>query len=328
MSTKRRQPPSQKTGSKKSDAVPAAGESNTAITRPVTLKSESVAQPGDRLAFTGFVALLVHAIIILGVSFSVYSRHKAPQTLEVTLAQHSENVAPENPDYLAQHNQEASGTLEKKAELTSDTRADFSDTDIHQVEPTPQKKSEVAQPKENVQVVSTTAKISKEIVQKKTRNETQEKKLKEGKEKQERDQSDEISSLQAKLSQQRQQYAKRPRIKTLTSVATRASSDAEYLNAWQEKVELIGNLNYPSEARKQKLYGRLRLLVSILPDGTVLKIDILESSGQRVLDDAAVRIVRLAAPFAVFPAALKKDTDQLEIIRTWKFEKGDRLISE
>lgn len=121
--------------------------------------------------------------------------------------------------------------------------------------------------------------------------------------------------MQAKLSQQKQQYAKRPRIKTITSVATRASVDAEYLSVWQEKVELIGNLNYPPEARKQKLYGRLRLLVSLLPDGSVHNIDVLESSGQRVLDDAAIRIVRLAAPFAPFPPELKKNVDQFVVAR-------------
>lgn len=287
-----------------------------------------VSSSADRLAFTGFVAILVHAVIILGVSFSVYSRYKVPQTLEVTLAQHHEEVPPEKPDYLAQQNQAASGTLEKKAELTSDTRAEFADTDIRQVEPTPQKQSVIAEPREAVQVVSTTANIIDATVQKKTKDETREKQVKKGKEKQKVDPSNEIASLQAKLSQQRQQYAKRPRIKTLTSVATRASVDAEYLNGWQEKIELIGNLNYPTEARQKKLYGRLRLLVSLLPDGTVHKIDILESSGQRVLDDAAIRIVRLSAPFPPFPPELKKEVDQLEIIRTWKFEKGDVLSSE
>lgn len=284
--------------------------------------------PADRLAFTGFVALLVHAVLILGVSFSVYSRYKAPTTLEVTLAQHHEEVAPDSADYLAQHNQSASGTLDEKAELTADTRAEFADTAVHQVTPRPQEKSEVAQPREKVQVVSTTAKTADKVEQKKTEDETKKQKTKKGKEKEAVEASSEIASLQAKLSQQRQQYAKRPRVKTLTSVATRATIDAEYLNAWQEKVELIGNLNYPSEARKQKLYGRLRLLVSLFPDGSVNRIDILESSGQRVLDDAAVRIVRLSAPFAAFPAELKKEVDQLEIIRTWKFEKGDRLSSE
>ncbi|HRF88886.1 MAG TPA: energy transducer TonB, partial [Pseudomonadales bacterium] len=132
----------------------------------------------------------------------------------------------------------------------------------------------------------------------------------------------------AKLAQQRQAYAKRPRVKTLTSVATRASIDAEYLNLWQEKIELIGNLNYPQEARRKKIYGQLRLVVSLLPDGSIHNIEILQSSGQRILDDAAIRIVRMAAPFAPFPPELRKDVDRLEIIRTWKFEKGDRLTSE
>jgi protein TonB len=138
----------------------------------------------------------------------------------------------------------------------------------------------------------------------------------------------EIASLQAKLAMQRQAYAKQPRVKTLTSVAARASNDAEYLNLWQERIELIGNLNYPEEARKQKIYGQLRLLVTVLPDGSIHDITILKSSGHRILDDAAVRIVRLSAPFAPFPPALRKDVDRLEIIRTWKFEPGNHLSSQ
>ncbi len=302
--------------------LPTAESENTTV---MPLRKNTAA---DRLVFTGFMAILVHAVIILGVSFSVYSRYKTPQTIEVTLAQHNDDTVPENADYLAQYNQAASGTLDKKAELTSDTRAEFADTDIRKVEPSPQKKSEISEPDAPVNVVSTTAKISEATQQVVTKDKTRDKKLKKGKEKEAVDPSNEIASLQAKLSQQKQQYAKRPRIKTITSVATRASVDAEYLSVWQEKVELIGNLNYPPEARKQKLYGRLRLLVSLLPDGSVHNIDVLESSGQRVLDDAAIRIVRLAAPFAPFPPELKKNVDQLEIIRTWKFEKGDRLTSE
>jgi protein TonB len=87
-------------------------------------------------------------------------------------------------------------------------------------------------------------------------------------------------------------------------------------------------LNYPAEARRQKIYGQLRMVVSLLPDGSIHNIEVLESSGQRILDDAAIRIVRLAAPFAAFPPELRKDVDQLEIIRTWKFEKGDKLSSQ
>ncbi len=282
----------------------------------------------DKLLFTAFVALIVHLVIILGVSFSAYSRNKIPPTIEVTLAQHADKSAPDNADYLAQYNQEASGTLDKKAELTTDKRADFADTSIREVDPNQQKRKAVSATTDNQQVISTTSNTNKKIAQKKPTKETEVRKEQIGENEEETVTNSEIASLQAKLAQQRQAYAKRPRIKTLTSVATRASVDAEYLNLWQEKIELIGNLNYPAEARQKKIYGQLRLVVSLLPDGSIHNIEVLQSSGQRILDDAAIRIVRLAAPFAPFPPELRKDVDQLEIIRTWKFEKGDRLSSQ
>ncbi len=282
----------------------------------------------DKLLFTAFVALIVHLVIILGVSFSAYSRNKTPPTIEVTLAQHSDNKAQDKADYLAQHHQEASGTLEKKSELTTDKRADFADTEIREVDPEQQKRKAVSENANAQQIVSTTSKTDKKTEKKKPTKDKEIRVEQTGETEEETVTNSEIASLQAKLAQQRQAYAKRPRIKTLTSVATRASVDAEYLNLWQEKIELIGNLNYPAEARKQKIYGQLRLVVSLLPDGSIYKIEVLESSGERILDDAAMRIVRLAAPFAPFPPELRKDVDQLEIIRTWKFEKGDKLSSQ
>jgi protein TonB len=282
----------------------------------------------DKLLFTAFVVLIVHLVVILGVSFSAYSRNKIPPTIEVTLAQHADKSAPDNADYLAQYHQEASGTLENKAELTTDKRADFADTSIREVDPDQQKKKAVSETTDNQQIVSTTSNTNKKIAQKKPTKETEIRREQLGENEEETVTNSEIASLQAKLAQQRQAYAKRPRIKTLTSVATRASVDAEYLNLWQEKIELIGNLNYPAEARRQKIYGQLRLVVSLLPDGSIHNIEVLQSSGQRILDDAAIRIVRLAAPFAPFPPELRKDVDQLEIIRTWKFEKGNKLSSE
>ena len=282
----------------------------------------------DKLLFTAFVAVIVHLVIILGVSFSAYSRNKIPPTIEVTLAQHSDNKAPDKADYLAQYHQEASGTLDKKSELTTDKRADFADTEIREVDPEQQKRKAISENANEQQIVSTTSNTDKKTEKKKITKDKTIRVERAGEEEEETVTKSEISSLQAKLAQQRQAYAKRPRIKTLTSVATRASVDAEYLNLWQEKIELIGNLNYPAEARKQKIYGQLRLVVSLLPDGSIYKIEVLESSGERILDDAAMRIVRLAAPFAPFPPGLRKDIDQLEIIRTWKFEKGDKLSSQ
>jgi len=117
-------------------------------------------------------------------------------------------------------------------------------------------------------------------------------------------------------------------VRTLTSVATKSAIDAEYLFNWQEKVEMIGNLNYPDEARKKQLYGNLRLLVTILPNGSVMKIDLLKSSGSVVLDQSAMRIVRMAAPYQPFSDELRKEVDRLEIIRTWRFERGDIFSSE
>ena len=99
------------------------------------------------------------------------------------------------------------------------------------------------------------------------------------------------------------------------------------LQEWRKKVERIGNLNYPDEARRQQIYGSLRMLVTINRDGTIQELRVIESSGKPVLDDAALRIVRLAAPFAPFTGELAQKFDQVEIIRTWRFERGDRLSS-
>ena len=137
----------------------------------------------------------------------------------------------------------------------------------------------------------------------------------------------EIASLEARLDEQRQLYAKRPRIKRLTSMAAAASADAFYLNSWRRKIERIGNLNYPAEARRNRLYGSLRLQVTVLPDGGLKEVIVLKSSGHRVLDQAAIDIVKLAAPFAPFSDELRQTTDELLIIRTWQFRKNSSLRS-
>jgi len=106
-----------------------------------------------------------------------------------------------------------------------------------------------------------------------------------------------------------------------------ASPVAYYLNSWRRKVENIGNLNYPDEAKRAHNYRNLRLLVALLPDGSLKEVVLLESSGHTILDEAAIRIVHLAAPYAPFPDELRKTTDILEIIRTWQFRKNEKLSS-
>ncbi|WP_417595792.1 TonB family protein [Oceanospirillum sp.] len=137
----------------------------------------------------------------------------------------------------------------------------------------------------------------------------------------------EIARLEAEQQALAEQYAKRPRVRTISTLTAKASDDAFYLRQWQEKVERVGNLNYPERIRRENLTGRLRLLVALNPDGSVKEAQILKSSGQRVLDEAALEIVHLAAPFAPFPRSIRERTDILEIIRTWQFGNGN-LFSE
>lgn len=129
--------------------------------------------------------------------------------------------------------------------------------------------------------------------------------------------------LQAQIDRRHDEYQKRPR---RTHIGANASEYrfAQYEEDWRNKVERVGTLNYPAEARG-KLYGNLRLEVTLRPDGSVESVRLDRSSGLKVLDDAAFRIVRMAAPYGAFPPEIRKDTDLLVITRTWFFGRGDAL---
>ena len=129
--------------------------------------------------------------------------------------------------------------------------------------------------------------------------------------------------LQAQIDRRIEEYQKRPRKKFIGARATEYRF-AQYEDDWRQKIERIGTLNYPAEARG-KLYGDLRLTVTIRPDGSVQSVDLDRSSGLKVLDAAAFKIVRMASPFAPFPPDIRKDTDLLVITRTWFFGPGDRI---
>lgn len=132
-----------------------------------------------------------------------------------------------------------------------------------------------------------------------------------------------MARLEGEISKNLDEYSKRPRKKF---IGTRAEEYrfAQYIEDWRQKVEKVGTLNYP-EAARGKLYGSLVLSVSIRPDGSVADIEVTRPSGHRVLDDAARRIVNLAAPYAAFPPNIRRDTDVLVITRTWTFTRSDHL---
>ena len=133
-----------------------------------------------------------------------------------------------------------------------------------------------------------------------------------------------MASLSAEVDQRLNAYAKRPRKKWI-SARTREHKYAAYMDAWRTKVERVGNLNYPDEARRKRLSGELRLDVAIKADGNVDRVTVSKPSGHKVLDDAAIRIVRLAAPYARFPPSIRKETDILHIQRTWRFLSSNRF---
>lgn len=137
----------------------------------------------------------------------------------------------------------------------------------------------------------------------------------------------EIARLEAQINKNWDAYQKQPRRKFI-GARTQEYRFAQYIEDWRIKVERIGNLNYPEQARQQKIFGSLRLSVSINADGSLGPIEVSKSSGNRVLDAAAMRIVKLAAPYSPLPPDIRKDTDILVITRTWTFTSSERLESE
>lgn len=284
-------------------------------------QTRSQDQP-DRFGFSLFLAIAIHALLIFGIGFKLYQQQAPATTLEVTLAQHRVEEAPQQADFLAQHNQQGSGNESELQELTTDRPPEIVDSQLKkvgaQVAQTPQQPNAGATP-----VVSSSAdsvdlandKLLKEITDPSIAPSlppaTQM----------------EFASLKAKLDEQQRQYSNLPKVLRVTSASTMAAEHAAYLQYWIDRIELVGNTNYPEEARRRGIFGDLRLAVTMLPDGTVEGVEILLSSGQRVLDQAAVRTVRLASPFAPFPAEMAQ-WDKLEIIRTWRFEAGHRLNTD
>jgi len=137
----------------------------------------------------------------------------------------------------------------------------------------------------------------------------------------------EAMRLEAQIAKDMEVYQKRPKRRFIGARAEEYRF-ARYVEDWRLKIERVGNLNYPEAARQQKLYGSLLLTVSIRNDGSVENVEINRTSGSRILDAAAVKIVEMSGPFAAFPPDIKRDTDILHITRTWTFTKADQLESK
>ena len=281
---------------------------------------------GDRLGFTLFLALAVHGVLLFGVGFAPEEPRAVPHSLDVTLATHRADDAPEEADFIAQANQVGSGTEEDKSELTTTEEAPFSDPDSRQVqlqEPTARQPTPVTRQK----IIVTRARSERDIA-----SEQQDRNQDDPRRKADQDNVDELSreiaSLQARLDKQKQAYAKRPRVRRLTSVSAKAHYEAAYIEAFRRKVEATGTRHFPRRALDSNTFGGVRLMVALRRDGGIEEVEGLQSSGHDFLDQAHALHRRLAAPFEPFTQDMRERMDVLEIIRTWKFDANRRVSSK
>lgn len=272
------------------------------------------------------VSILLHAILLsIHFSFPDALRWKsAHQPLEVVLVNSKTRDKPDRAKALAQANLDGGGNSDARQRATSplpttnpkDPGRDLAETRRRQRELEAEQQRLLAQtrdaksavPKE-MQGRSPTEEPTPQVTG--------------------RDMADRslaMLNLQAQIARQTQAYQERPR-KRFIGANAREYRFAQYEEDWRAKIERVGTLNYPAEARG-KLYGTLRLTVTIRPDGSVESIDLDRSSGLKVLDQAAFRIVQMAGPFAAFPDSIRKDTDLLVITRTWFFAQGDKIWTE
>lgn len=288
---------------------------STAINSPkVTAK--------DRLAFTLFLSLAINAVIILGVSFEMLDPKKNEEadlpTLEVVLVDPN-GAKPDNEeaDFLGQASQEGGGnTQERSRPTTLQAAPDFPmplEGDADTMQP-----RQIANDQAGQQEVLSTFKGQYQVRQQDNPDKEQATQTSAA---QLMMRGQEIARLSAEIADSQEVYSRRTKHRTI-SASTKEYRDAEYLDSWRSKIERIGNLNYPEEAKLRHISGILVLDVAIKTDGTIDSVTIKRSSGEKLLDDAAVRIVRLASPFAPLTTEMRKDTDVLHITRTWIFESG------
>jgi periplasmic protein TonB len=264
------------------------------------------------------MAFAVHAALILTVSFKAVTAkpYTTPQ-VEVTLASHPGTAAPADARQIAQANQEGSGDESGINHITSRSNLQTDAPSLQQV-PQQAPRKQVDQRR---RVLTTTATASRSVATDKMEEEQKANDI-DGINPEPVQQNLEVADRQGELDDETRAHADQPRVRRLTAASAKQSVDAAYLLDWRRRLEAVGNQYYPEASIRYGMYGDLRMLVVIRKDGSLEDIKILSSSGYAVLDEAAIKIVRMAAPYSPFPAELKATTDKLEIVRTWHFQEN------
>ena len=272
--------------------------------------TSSTISTGDRLGLTLFMAGIVHALIILGVSFDIDMSRSVSKALEIVLVKTADKERPDEADFLAQEDQVGSGEAEEKA------------INQQQAAPQPRKSSAISESDKEQEAKAQAQKVLLQAEAEVAIDASNKKVPKESEALTTADllrQSEEIAKLQAEINEAITSYSRRPRKLHINSINAHKYKAASYEAAWQRKIERVGNLNYPGEVRRKRLSGTLVMSVELYADGNLKKIIINRRSGHKIIDDAAINIVKLSAPFAPLPVDLQKDIDILVITRTWQF---------
>lgn len=289
---------------------------------PISLGRYARLNQSDRLGLVLLISITLHLLAVFGVAFKAPEMKKsaAATSLEVVLVNSKSSSRPVKADALAQANLDGGGNTDAERQAKSplpvlDRRQQESEA--------AQKKQQVSQLEQQARLLMTQVKATQHV-------EPVPAMAKPAEAPAEKTGSDlamrslEAARLEAQISRDWEVYQKKPK-RNFVGARTQEYRFARYAEDWRIKVEKVGNLNYPEEAKRQKIYGSLQLIVNIRADGSVERVEIKRSSGHKVLDDAAIRIVNLAAPYSAFPDDIRKDTDILGIVRTWSFTRADQL---
>lgn len=280
--------------------------------------------PEERLGIATMVAVLVNALLVLGLDFVPADRpDTALPTLDVILVQTATVDRPDKADFLAQANQAGGGESERsvRPSMPLSGPVPLPDSGVAPREMRRQEAARKEQPDPARSDEALTRLVPEAAAAARERPEP-EPEPRRGVREEEFDAAQ--ASLAAEINRRSEAYAKRPKRKFI-SANTREYVYAEYMAGWVAKVERIGNLNYPDQARQDGIHGSLVLTVAIRRDGSIEAIDVIQSSGHTVLDEAAIRIVNLARPFNPLPAATRDEVDILHVTRTWQFLPGNVL---
>lgn len=275
------------------------------------------------------LAVIIHAVLVLGVTFTSED-HLLPDLsmMEIILVQ-SKSEAPVEAKKLAQANLQGGGDTDEEVNPATPLPSPFPGDTAELTAPPPASSKPPPAPSDPDRSTLVVAGNTPEMAKTEDKRENTEQTASKAEPQPQTPEklpsastlvtnSLKIAALSAEIDRRLESRSQRPRQKFI-SASTREYKYAAYMEAWRSKVERIGNLNYPEAARQQGLSGSLILDVGLKPDGSIDDIIIRKSSGHKLLDDAAVRIVELAAPYSPFTDDIKSETDILHITRTWQF---------